>query len=166
MQSLQTIYNVYSALSAPMSSIASSAVRTIARPLMPAGEEERGRSSSSRLPSRDPTASSSRLRSKSEVLKGVQADRRRRRDEPDYDRGEELRKIQADRRRKRDQLNSGNVADSSDVGEGKKATPLVNYGSGLRQTRRKGATTIKAMAPIMEYNDIGDDPYVMRPKVQ
>ena len=49
---------------------------------------------------------------------------------------------------------------------GRKAAPLVNYGSGLRQTRRGGPTTIKAMAPIMEYNDVGDDPYVMRPKVQ
>ena len=56
--------------------------------------------------------------------------------------------------------------EASGVGRGRKAAPLVNYGSGLRQTRRGGATTIKAMAPIMEYNDIGDDPYVMRPKVQ
>jgi len=56
--------------------------------------------------------------------------------------------------------------DDADVGEGRKAAPLVNYGSGLRQTRRGGATTIKAMPPIMEYNDVGDDPYVMRPKVQ
>ena len=59
-----------------------------------------------------------------------------------------------------------NRGEEADVGEGRKAAPLVNYGSGLRQTRRGGATTIKAMAPIMEYNDIGDDPYVMRPKVQ
>ena len=76
--------------------------------------------------------------------------------------GEISRNVSNARRRKL-QLSRG---DEADVGEGRKATPLVNYGSGLRKTRRGGATTIKAMAPIMEYNDIGDDPYVMRPKVQ
>ena len=45
-------------------------------------------------------------------------------------------------------------------------TPLVNYGSGLRKTRRGGATTIKPMAPVLEFNEAADDPYVMRPKVQ
>jgi len=79
--------------------------------------------------------------------------------------GEISRSVAKARRRKL-QISRGNLADTSDVGEGKKATPLVNYGSGLRQTRRGGATTIKAMAPIVEYNDVGDDPYVMRPKVQ
>ena len=44
--------------------------------------------------------------------------------------------------------------------------PLVNYGSGVRQTRRGGARTIQGMAPILEFNEAADDPYVMRPKVQ
>ena len=44
-------------------------------------------------------------------------------------------------------------------------TPLVNYGSGLRQTRRGGARTIQGMAPILEFNEAADDPYVMRQQV-
>ena len=44
--------------------------------------------------------------------------------------------------------------------------PLVNYGSGVRQTRRGGARTIQGMAPILEFSEAADDPYVMRPKVQ
>ena len=45
-------------------------------------------------------------------------------------------------------------------------TTLVNYGSGVRRTRRGGARTIQGMAPILEFNEAADDPYVMRPKVQ
>ena len=45
-------------------------------------------------------------------------------------------------------------------------TPLVNYGSGVRQTRRGGARTVQGMAPILEFNEAADDPYVMRQKVQ
>jgi hypothetical protein len=37
----------------------------------------------------------------------------------------------------------------------------VNYGSGLRQTKRGGRVTIKSMPSIMEYNEMADDPYVM-----
>ena len=44
--------------------------------------------------------------------------------------------------------------------------PLVNYGSGMRQSRRGGARTIQGMAPVLEFNEAADDPYVMRPKVQ
>ena len=44
--------------------------------------------------------------------------------------------------------------------------PLVNYGSGVRRTRRGGARTIQGMAPILEFNEAADDPYVMRQKVQ
>jgi hypothetical protein len=38
---------------------------------------------------------------------------------------------------------------------------LVNYGSGLRQTKKGGRITIKTMAPVMEHNEMADDPYVM-----
>ena len=44
--------------------------------------------------------------------------------------------------------------------------PLVNYGSGMRQKRHGGARTIQGVAPILEFSEAADDPYVMRPKVQ
>jgi hypothetical protein len=39
---------------------------------------------------------------------------------------------------------------------------LVNYGQGIRQSKKGGRMLVKGMAPIMEFNDVGDDPYVMR----
>ena len=47
----------------------------------------------------------------------------------------------------------------------KTQAPLVNYGAGVRQMRRGGGKTIKAMAPILEFNEAADDPYVMRQQV-
>ncbi len=41
-------------------------------------------------------------------------------------------------------------------------TARVTYGTGLRQSKKGGRVTVKGMAPIMEFNDVGDDPYVMR----
>ena len=99
--------------------------------------------------------------------------------------GEILQRVQAARRARRVR-ESGVVADASssegatvgmyDKGSDRKkikqgrgvqmTAPLVNYGSGVRQTRRGGARTIQGMAPILEFNEAADDPYVMRPKVQ
>ena len=42
---------------------------------------------------------------------------------------------------------------------------LVNYAPGVRQSKRGGAKTIRAMAPILEFNETADDPYVMRQQV-
>jgi hypothetical protein len=39
---------------------------------------------------------------------------------------------------------------------------LVNYGQGIRQSKKGGRVLVKGMTPIMEFNDVGDDPYVMR----
>ena len=56
-------------------------------------------------------------------------------------------------------------SDRTKIKRGMKA-PLVNHGPGVRQTRRGGARTTQGMAPILEFNEAADDPYVMRPKVQ
>jgi hypothetical protein len=39
---------------------------------------------------------------------------------------------------------------------------LVNYAPGVRQSKRGGGKTIQAMAPILEFNEAADDPYLMR----
>ena len=50
-------------------------------------------------------------------------------------------------------------------GSGQQA-PLVNYGTGVRQMRMGGGKTIRPMAPILEFNEAADDPYVMRQQVR
>ena len=42
---------------------------------------------------------------------------------------------------------------------------LVNYAPGVRQSKRGGGKTIQAMAPILEFNETADDPYLMRQQV-
>ena len=42
---------------------------------------------------------------------------------------------------------------------------LVNYAPGIRQSKRGGGNTIRAMAPILEFNETADDPYLMRQQV-
>jgi len=59
------------------------------------------------------------------------------------------------------------IADMSKLGPGQQAlappVPLVRpRGKGKAKAKRNNG----GLATIMEYNDIGDDPYVMRPKVQ
>ena len=77
-------------------------------------------------------------------------------------------KIQAERRRK---LNR-NDTPSASSGEGRghqaleKQAPLVNYGAGVRQMRKGEGKTIRAMAPILEFNEAADDPYLMRQQVK
>ena len=46
-----------------------------------------------------------------------------------------------------------------------KPLALVNYASGVRQSKRGGGKTIRAMAPILEFNEAADDPYLMRQQV-
>ena len=78
-----------------------------------------------------------------------------------------LTKIQAQRGRR---LHRDDTPPSSS-GEGRgqqalgKQAPLVNYGAGVRHMRKGGGKTIKAMAPILEFNETADDPYVMRQQV-
>ena len=84
-------------------------------------------------------------------------------------RAEIKQRVQAARRRR--MQNDPNIADpSSSEGPSQQVfrTPsrLVSYGPGLRQSRRGGAQTIQGMAPVLEFNEAADDPYVMRPKVQ
>ena len=42
------------------------------------------------------------------------------------------------------------------------STRFVSYDQGIRQSKKGGRMLVKGMAPIMEFNDVGDDPYVMR----
>ena len=44
-------------------------------------------------------------------------------------------------------------------------TKLVSYAPGVRQSRRGGAKTIQGLAPVLEFNETADDPYVMRQQV-
>ena len=43
---------------------------------------------------------------------------------------------------------------------------LVNYAPGVRQSKCGGGKTITTMAPILEFNEAADDPYVMRQLVR
>lgn len=47
-----------------------------------------------------------------------------------------------------------------------KQSDLVNYGDGLRQAKKGGRATIKGMEPILEHNEMADDPYVIRQPIQ
>ena len=49
-----------------------------------------------------------------------------------------------------------------ELNQGSGLRSLVNYGQGIRQSKKGGRMLVKGMAPIMEFNDVGDDPYVMR----
>jgi hypothetical protein len=76
-----------------------------------------------------------------------------------------LTKIQAQRRRRlhRDDPPYAGPASSGD-GRGQQAlekqAPLVNYGAGVRQMKKGGGKTIRSMAPILEFNETADDPYL------
>ena len=75
--------------------------------------------------------------------------------------------IQVQRRRR---LRRNDIpAASSGEGRGQQAlekqAPLVNYGAGVQQMRKGGGKTIKGMAPILEFNETADDPYLMRQQV-
>ena len=79
-----------------------------------------------------------------------------------------LKKIQVQRRRRaqRDAY-SGDV--SSSEGGAKALAPqptLVNYHPGVRQSKKGGRATIKGMEPILEHNEMADDPYVIRQPIQ
>ena len=153
MNSLQELWNVYDYVRNPISSIARTATRAIAGPILkpllrrppqPLSDGDR-----------DPTAASS-----SQPLS-----------------------ITDPRRRVGIKGKKSNQAAANDGitiapvdGEGhgfqgggqqalKTQAPLVNYGEGVRQMRRGGGKTIKAMAPIIEFNETADDPYVMRQQV-
>ena len=79
-----------------------------------------------------------------------------------------LTKIQVQRRRR---LHRDDTPPASS-GEGRgqqaleKQAPLVNYGAGVRQMRRGGGKTIQGLAPVLEFNETADDPYVMRQQVR
>ena len=42
---------------------------------------------------------------------------------------------------------------------------LVSYAPGVKQSKRGGAKTIQGLAPVLEFNEAADDPYVMRQQV-
>jgi hypothetical protein len=105
--------------------------------------------------------------SKSQRLADVQADRRRKLKEDQQassSKSQRLADVQADRRRKL--IEDATPSSSSGEGRGQQAlgkrAPLVNYGAGVRQMRKGGGKTIRAMAPILEFNETADDPYLMR----
>ena len=78
-----------------------------------------------------------------------------------------LAKIQVQRRRRlhRDDTPHASSGEGNGQQTLKKQAPLVSYGAGVRQTGRGGGKTIKSMAPILEFNETADDPYVMRQQV-
>ena len=41
-------------------------------------------------------------------------------------------------------------------------TKLVSYAPGVKQSKRGGARTIQGLAPVLEFNEAADDPYLMR----
>jgi hypothetical protein len=55
------------------------------------------------------------------------------------------------------------LREKTNVGAG---APLVNYHPGVRQSKRGGRATISGLAPVLEFNEMADDPYVMRPPIQ
>ena len=44
-------------------------------------------------------------------------------------------------------------------------TKLVSYAPGVKQSKRGGAKTIQGLAPVLEFNEAADDPYLMRQQV-
>ena len=41
----------------------------------------------------------------------------------------------------------------------------VSYAPGVKQSKRGGARTIQGLAPVLEFNEAADDPYLMRRQV-
>ena len=72
-----------------------------------------------------------------------------------------LTKIQVQRRRRRVQRHD--PPQSSSRGQ---EAPLVNYAPGVRPSKRGGAKIIQGLAPVLEFNEAADDPYVMRQQVR
>jgi hypothetical protein len=44
-------------------------------------------------------------------------------------------------------------------------TKLVSYAPGVRQSKRGRGKTIQGLAPVLEFNEAADDPYLMRQQV-
>ena len=134
-QSLQGLYKVYQMIQSPMNAVL--ALTNTARD-PDSDHDPTARSSNQQLALPDRPASSS----KSQRLADVQADRRRK------------------------LIEDATPSSSSGEGRGQQAlgkrAPLVNYGAGVRQMRKGGGKTIRAMAPILEFNETADDPYLMR----
>ena len=42
---------------------------------------------------------------------------------------------------------------------------MVSYAPGVRQSKRGGGKTIQGLAPVLEFNEAADDPYLMRQQV-
>jgi hypothetical protein len=137
-QSLQGLYKVYQLVQSPMNAVL--ALTNTARD-PDSDHDPTARSSNQQLALPDRPASSS----KSQRLADVQADRRRK------------------------LIEDATPSSSSGEGRGQQAlgkrAPLVNYGAGVRQMRKGGGKTIRAMAPILEFNETADDPYLMRQQV-
>jgi hypothetical protein len=159
-QSLQGLYKVYQMIQSPMNAVL--ALTNTARD-PDSDHDPTARSSNQQLALPDRPASSS----KSQRLADVQADRRRKLKEDQQassSKSQRLADVQADRRRKL--IEDATPSSSSGEGRGQQAlgkrAPLVNYGAGVRQMRKGGGKTIRAMAPILEFNETADDPYLMR----
>ena len=71
-----------------------------------------------------------------------------------------LSKIQVQRRRR---MHRDDAPQSSSGGQ---QAPLVNYAPGVRPSKRGGAKIIQGLAPVLEFNEAADDPYVMRQQVR
>ena len=78
-----------------------------------------------------------------------------------------LAKVQVQRRRRLHRDDTPPASSSEGNGQQgiNKQAPLVNYAPGVRQSKRGGGKTITTMAPILEFNETADDPYVMRQQV-
>jgi hypothetical protein len=184
-QSLQGLYKVYQMIQSPMNAVL--ALTNTARD-PDSDHDPTARSSNQQLALPDRPASSSKSQkladvqadrrrklkedqqassSKSQKLEDVQAERRRKLKEDQQassSKSQRLADVQADRRRKL--IEDATPSSSSGEGRGQQAlgkrAPLVNYGAGVRQMRKGGGKTIRAMAPILEFNETADDPYLMR----
>ena len=176
MNSLQELWNVYDYVRNPISSIARTATRAIAGPIVepllrrtpqpPSDSDRDPTAASSRqlLPITDPRRRIGIIGKKSEQAaanKGITVT-------PAAPAAVPMRRLPVKRQ---------DAAYTAKYGKGhgfqgggqqalKTQAPLVNYGAGVRQMRRGGGKTIQGLAPVLEFNETADDPYVMRQQVR
>jgi hypothetical protein len=163
MKSLQNLYNIYDYIGNPISTIARTATRAlvshIAAPLLrPAqtqsdSDHDPAAASSNEPPASAPASSSAPASASAPVRRRLP----KKSDPPDIHRSTPGRTKIKGKKNIQTHLNQR-------AGSGMPAmTPaLVNYAAGVKQSKRGGGKTIQGLAPILEFNEAADDPYLMR----
>jgi hypothetical protein len=164
MNSLQKLYNIYDYIGNPISTIARTATRAlvghIAAPLlrqMPAQPQSDSDHDPAAASSNEPPALPASASAPAPASAPVRRRLPKKSDPPDIHRSTPGRTKISKKKDIQTHLNRR-------AGSGMPAmTPaLVNYAAGVKQSKRGGGKTIQGLAPILEFNEAADDPYLMR----